>query len=59
MFDEQNSGIKEIAQQHRFDVQCLERYLGDKLPGFAGPLRVEQFKGGQPNPTYKLTTPGT
>src|SRR6185369_10027106 len=51
------SGIKEIAQQHRFDVQRLERYLCDQLRGFAGPLRVEQFKGGQSNPTYKLTTP--
>ena len=25
-----------------------------ELPGFAGPLTVEQFKGGQSNPTYKL-----
>jgi aminoglycoside phosphotransferase (APT) family kinase protein len=25
---------------------------------FAGPLSVEQFKGGQSNPTYKLNTPG-
>ena len=58
MVDEQNSGIKEIAQQHRFDGQRLERYLGDQLPGFSGPLQVEQFKGGQSNPTYKLSTPG-
>ena len=28
------------------------------MPGFAGPLQVEQFKGGQSNPTYKLVTPG-
>ena len=25
--------------------------------GFAGPLTVEQFAGGQSNPTYKLVTP--
>ena len=25
---------------------------------FAGPLQVEQFKGGQSNPTFLLTTPG-
>src|SRR3546814_10873141 len=25
---------------------------------FEGPLSVEQFKGGQSNPTYKLVTPG-
>jgi aminoglycoside phosphotransferase (APT) family kinase protein len=34
------------------------RYLLQHLPGFAGPLTVEQFKGGQSNPTYKLITPG-
>jgi aminoglycoside phosphotransferase (APT) family kinase protein len=27
------------------------------VEGFAGPLQVEQFKGGQSNPTYKLITP--
>src|SRR3546814_2511817 len=28
-----------------------------KVEGFEGPLTVEQFKGGQSNPTYKLLTP--
>jgi aminoglycoside phosphotransferase (APT) family kinase protein len=28
------------------------------VPGFEGPLTVEQFKGGQSNPTYKLITAG-
>jgi aminoglycoside phosphotransferase (APT) family kinase protein len=28
------------------------------VPGYEGPLTVEQFKGGQSNPTYKLVTPG-
>jgi aminoglycoside phosphotransferase (APT) family kinase protein len=27
------------------------------VDGYAGPLAVEQFKGGQSNPTYKLITP--
>jgi len=27
------------------------------VAGFAGPLSIEQFKGGQSNPTYKLMTP--
>jgi len=26
--------------------------------GYAGPLIVQQFKGGQSNPTYRLDTPG-
>jgi aminoglycoside phosphotransferase (APT) family kinase protein len=28
------------------------------LPGFVGPLAVRQFRGGQSNPTYFLSTPG-
>ncbi|MBL7507788.1 phosphotransferase family protein, partial [Escherichia coli] len=27
------------------------------VAGYAGPLTVRQFKGGQSNPTYELTTP--
>ncbi|MDQ6684461.1 MAG: phosphotransferase [Pseudomonadota bacterium] len=54
---EANTGIKPVAEQHAFDVVALERYLDVGLPGFAGPLTVEQFKGGQSNPTYKLLTP--
>ncbi len=54
---EANTGTKPVAEQHAFDVAALERYLVERLPGFAGPLVVEQFKGGQSNPTYKLLTP--
>ena len=54
---EANTGTKPVAEQHLFDVAALERHLGANLPGFAGPLRVEQFKGGQSNPTYKLVSP--
>jgi aminoglycoside phosphotransferase (APT) family kinase protein len=28
------------------------------VAGDAGPLKVDQFKGGQSNPTYRLRTPG-
>ncbi len=52
------TGTKPVADQHVFDIAALERHLTRELPGFAGPLSVEQFKGGQSNPTYKLTTPG-
>lgn len=52
------SGTKEVASALRFDTAGLEAYLKDHIPGFAGPLVVRQFKGGQSNPTYKLETPG-
>jgi aminoglycoside phosphotransferase (APT) family kinase protein len=51
-------GTKAVSEQHAFDTVALERYLRALLSGFAGPLTIEQFKGGQSNPTYKLITPG-
>ena len=50
-------GTKEVQGKHLFDVVALEAYLLQHLPGFAGPLTAEMFKGGQSNPTYKLNTP--
>jgi aminoglycoside phosphotransferase (APT) family kinase protein len=52
-------GTKPMADSHAFDVAALEQWLTQNLSGFAGPLSIEQFKGGQSNPTYKLVTPGT
>ncbi len=51
-------GTMEVADRQRFDVAALEDYLRSRLPDFKGPLRVEQFKGGQSNPTFKLLTSG-
>ncbi len=53
----QNSGTSEVRAAHRFDEAALEHWLEREVEGYAGPLRVEQFKGGQSNPTYKLVTP--
>lgn len=44
-----------VQDKHRFDEAALARYLRAHVPGFSGELTVEQFKGGQSNPTYKLT----
>ena len=51
-------GTRPVADAHRFDVGALERYLRASVDGFAGPLTVAQFKGGQSNPTFVLSTPG-
>jgi aminoglycoside phosphotransferase (APT) family kinase protein len=56
--DAQFSGTETVRQQHRFDETALQRYLQEHVEGFAGPLTVSQFKGGQSNPTYRLGTPG-
>jgi len=51
-------GTRDVSPGQAFDTGALADYLGVHLPGFAGPLHVEMFKGGQSNPTYKLITPG-
>lgn len=51
------SGTKPVADQHAFEVGALQSYLRQHHGGFDGELRVEQFKGGQSNPTFKLITP--
>ena len=50
-------GTQPVADRQRFDVDALATYLAAHVAGFAGPLTVEQFKGGQSNPTFKLVTP--
>ena len=51
-------GTQSVSGKHAFDLAALGTWLKSHLPGFEGPLSVEMFKGGQSNPTYKLTTPG-
>ena len=51
------TGTGAVLPTHAFDTGALQIWLAAHLPGFTGPLAVEQFKGGQSNPTYKLVTP--
>ena len=51
-------GTKPVADKQKFDTGALAEYLKSRLEGFAGPVTAEQFKGGQSNPTYKLTAGG-
>jgi aminoglycoside phosphotransferase (APT) family kinase protein len=54
----QNSGTIEVRNAHRFDAEALAGWMREHVEGYEGPLSVEQFRGGQSNPTYKLSTPG-
>jgi len=45
---EQFIGTKPVEERHRIDVASLERFLNLKI------VALEQFKGGQSNPTYRL-----
>lgn len=50
-------GTIEVRETHRIDVEGLTRFLDTHVGGFSGPVTVRQFRGGQSNPTYLLTTP--
>ncbi len=41
-----------------WDEARLDEWMTAHVPGFAGPIQVERFAGGQSNPTYRLRTPG-
>ena len=51
------SGTKPVEERHRIDEASLDRWMASHVEGYAGPLTVLQFKGGQSNPTYRLDTP--
>lgn len=52
-----NSGTTAVREAHRFDERALAGWMARNVEGYGGPLTVEQFKGGQSNPTYRLVTP--
>jgi aminoglycoside phosphotransferase (APT) family kinase protein len=47
-----------VRKAHRFDERALDMYLKNSLQGYEGPLTVQQFEGGQSNPTFLLTAGG-
>ncbi|HEY1604721.1 MAG TPA: phosphotransferase [Allosphingosinicella sp.] len=54
----QNSGTMPVRNGLAFDTARLADWLKREVEDFSGPLTIEQFRGGQSNPTYKLITPG-
>ena len=55
--DSANAGTTAVRDALRFDEAALASWMAKHVDGYRGPLVVEQFKGGQSNPTYKLFTP--
>ena len=52
------SGTMPVVEKNRFDTERLQRWMAENVEGFRGPLEVEQFRGGQSNPTFKLNAGG-
>jgi len=59
MIDRQSafSGTRAPSPNLEIDPIRLAEYLEGNVAGFRGPIAVQQFKGGQSNPTYRLETP--
>ncbi|MGD9665374.1 MAG: phosphotransferase family protein, partial [Novosphingobium sp.] len=53
-----NTGTTTVREGFEIDAAALGAWMEANVEGYAGPLTIEQFKGGQSNPTYKLVTPG-
>ena len=51
-----NATLTPVRDAHRFDENALNDYLRTNLEGFKGSLTIQQFEGGQSNPTFLLKT---
>lgn len=52
---EEFEGTKPVSDRMKVDLDALAAYMRAQVDGFSGELKIEQFKGGQSNPTFKLT----
>jgi aminoglycoside phosphotransferase (APT) family kinase protein len=48
------TGTVEPEAADRLDEARLTEWMAANVAGFAGPIRVSKFKGGQSNPTYRI-----
>ncbi len=55
---EDNTGTIPVQEKHQFDVSNLQAFMEENVEGFSGTLTVEEFAGGQSNPTYLLHADG-
>jgi len=51
------SGTKPVDPRYQLDEVALYAWMDAHVEGFAGPMEIRQFKGGQSNPTYQILTP--
>jgi len=52
------SGTRPVAEAHAFDAGRLNAWMRVHVEGFSGGVQVEQFNGGQSNPTFLLEAGG-
>ena len=44
--------LRQVPAQHAFDTARLSAWMQTHIDGYAGPVEVQQFSGGQSNPTF-------
>lgn len=54
---ELSDGARAVRDEDAFDVAAVDAWLGERVPGLAGPPEVRQFSGGASNLTYLLRYP--
>jgi aminoglycoside phosphotransferase (APT) family kinase protein len=52
------AGLRETPAEHTVDATKLGEWMRTHIAGFSGPVEVQQFAGGQSNPTYLVESPG-
>ena len=50
--------LTEVREAHRLDERALGQYLANHIEGFSADLRIQQFEGGQSNPTFLIHSGG-
>jgi aminoglycoside phosphotransferase (APT) family kinase protein len=51
-------GLRSPPAQHAFDTARLAAWMQAKIEGFSGPIELQQFAGGQSNPTFLVQSSG-
>lgn len=52
-----NAGTRPIRADIDLGGERLDQWMAENIEDFHGPMTLEQLKGGQSNPTYKVATP--
>ena len=52
---ERFSGVMPVREALAFEAGPLEAYMAEHVESFRAPIEIEQFRGGQSNPTYRIT----
>ena len=56
-YEKEMVGTVDVPEADKLDEKRLTEWMAAHVEGFAGPITLSKFKGGQSNPTYRIDTP--